>query len=131
MYELIDKLVQDHKTTLIFTNTRSATERVVHHLKEKFPKNYTEEIKENGITTKKSKIGAHHGSLSKHHRLYIENALREGKLKAVVCLEGNTKVLDSNGEWIKIKEIEKKTVQSINSELKINQNRVKNIFKTT
>src|SRR3989338_2670487 len=41
MYTLIDKLVQEHKTTLIFTNTRSATERVVHHLKEKFPKNYT------------------------------------------------------------------------------------------
>lgn len=72
MYELIDRLVQDHKTTLIFTNTRSATERVVDHLKEKFPKNYSENI------------GAHHGSLSKAHRLNIENALREGKLKAVV-----------------------------------------------
>jgi len=73
MYELIDNLIQDHKTTLIFTNTRSATERVVHHLKEKFPKHYTENI------------GAHHGSLSKQHRLRMENALREGKLKAVVC----------------------------------------------
>ncbi len=73
MYELIDKLIQDHKTTLIFTNTRSATERVVHHLKEKFPKNYTENI------------GAHHGSLSKQHRLRIENSLRGGKLKCVVC----------------------------------------------
>jgi len=73
MYELIDDLIQKHKTTLIFTNTRSATERVVHHLKEKFPKNYTENI------------GAHHGSLSKKHRLDIETRLREGKLKAVVC----------------------------------------------
>jgi ATP-dependent Lhr-like helicase len=73
MYELIHKLVQEHKTTLIFTNTRSATERVVHYLKEKFPKNYTENI------------GAHHGSLSKHHRVRIENSLREGKLKVVVC----------------------------------------------
>ncbi len=73
MYSLIDKLIQDHKTTLIFTNTRSATERVVHHLKEKFPKNYTENI------------GAHHGSLSKTHRYNIEKRLREGKLKAVVC----------------------------------------------
>jgi len=73
MYSLIDKLIQDHRTTLIFTNTRSATERVVHHLKEKFPKNYTENI------------GAHHGSLSKRHRLDIENRLREGKLKVVVC----------------------------------------------
>lgn len=73
MYQLIDKLVQDHRTTLIFTNTRSATERVVHHLKERFPKNYTENI------------GAHHGSLSKSLRLKIENSLREGKLKVVVC----------------------------------------------
>ncbi|MEM4245430.1 MAG: ATP-dependent helicase [Candidatus Nanoarchaeia archaeon] len=72
MYKLMDDLIQQHKTTLIFTNTRSATERVVHHLKEKFPKNYTENI------------GAHHGSLSKEHRKDIESKLREGKLKVVV-----------------------------------------------
>ena len=72
MYELIDKLIQEHKTTLIFTNTRAATERVVNYLKEKFPKNYAENI------------GAHHGSLSKEHRHRIENSLREGKLKVVV-----------------------------------------------
>jgi len=73
MYDLINKLIQDHKTTLIFTNTRSATERVVHYLKDKFPKNYTENI------------GAHHGSLSKAHRLDMETRMREGKLKAIVC----------------------------------------------
>ena len=73
MYNLIDKLIQQHKTTLIFTNTRSATERVVHHLKERFPKNYSENI------------GAHHGSLSKELRHTIEQRLRDGKLKAVVC----------------------------------------------
>jgi len=72
-YTLIDKLIQEHKTTLIFTNTRSGTERVVHHLKTKFPKNYPENI------------GAHHGSLSKSHRTEIENKLRKGELKAVVC----------------------------------------------
>jgi len=44
MYNLIDDLIQKHRTTLIFTNTRSATERVVDHLKDKFPKNYTENI---------------------------------------------------------------------------------------
>ncbi len=71
MYELIDKLVQEHKTTLIFTNTRAATERVVNHLKERFPKNYSENI------------GAHHGSLSKEHRHKIESSLREGKIKIV------------------------------------------------
>src|SRR3989344_1244182 len=73
MYDLIDNLIQEHKTTLVFTNTRSATERVVHHLKERFPKKYTENI------------GAHHGSLSKEHRLDMETRMREGKLKAIVC----------------------------------------------
>ncbi len=72
MYELLDELIQKHKTTLIFTNTRSATERVVHHLKDKFPKNYAENI------------GAHHGSLSKELRLDLEERMREGKLKVVV-----------------------------------------------
>ncbi|MBI2668083.1 ATP-dependent helicase [Candidatus Woesearchaeota archaeon] len=72
MYKLLDKLIQEHKTTLIFTNTRSGTERVVHYLKEKFPKNYTENI------------GAHHGSLSKDHRLRLEERLRKGELKVVV-----------------------------------------------
>lgn len=73
MYELMHSLIQEHKTTLIFTNTRSATERVVHNLKEKFPKDYLENI------------GAHHGSLSKSHRHNLENMLREGKIKVVVC----------------------------------------------
>ena len=80
MYSLIDELIQEHKTTLIFTNTRAATERVVHHLKEKFPKNYTE----TGEDENKG-IGAHHGSLSKTLRHNIEKRLREGRLKAVVC----------------------------------------------
>ncbi|MEK6827852.1 MAG: ATP-dependent helicase, partial [Nanoarchaeota archaeon] len=72
MYNLIDDLIQSHRTTLIFTNTRSATERVVHHLKEKFPKKYAENI------------GAHHGSLSKNLRHNIENRLRKGELKVIV-----------------------------------------------
>ena len=72
MYTLIDDLIQSHRTTLIFTNTRSATERVVHHLKEKFPKNYTENI------------GAHHGSMSKTSRFSIESRLRKGDLKVIV-----------------------------------------------
>ncbi len=72
LYYLIDELVQEHKTTVIFTNTRSATERVVHHLKERFPSKYLENI------------GAHHSSLSRQHRFDIEKRLREGKLKVVV-----------------------------------------------
>ena len=72
MYGLLDKLIQGHKTTVIFTNTRAATERVISHLKEMFPENYIENI------------GAHHSSLSKEHRFDIEKRLREGKLKVVV-----------------------------------------------
>ncbi len=73
MYRELDQLIQEHKTTLLFTNTRSATERVVDHLKNKFPKNYSDNI------------GAHHGSLSKAHRQIIEDRLRKGELKVVVC----------------------------------------------
>lgn len=74
MYDLVHKLIQEHKTTLIFTNTRSATERVVHTLKEKFPKYYNS-----------NNIGAHHSSLSKEHRLWVEESLRKNKMKCVVC----------------------------------------------
>ncbi|RJQ15817.1 ATP-dependent helicase [Candidatus Woesearchaeota archaeon] len=82
MYKLLDKLIQEHRTTLIFTNTRSATERVVHHLKDKFPQNYVKFNEE--AEGEKSFIGAHHGSLSREHRLDIETKLKQGKLKAVV-----------------------------------------------
>ncbi|HPD81780.1 MAG TPA: ATP-dependent helicase [Candidatus Pacearchaeota archaeon] len=74
MYNLIHDLVKEHKTTLIFTNTRSATERVVNYLKDKFPVEYTDE-----------NIAAHHSSLSKGHRFAIEENLRQGNLKVVVC----------------------------------------------
>ncbi len=73
LYRKLDELIQKHKTTLVFTNTRSATERVVNHLKEKFPGRY------------EGKIGAHHSSVSRAKRLSIENRLKKGELKAVVC----------------------------------------------
>lgn len=75
LYSSIDELIQNHKTTLIFTNTRSATERVINHLKEMFPGRY-EAMEET--------IGAHHSSLSKALRHSVEQRLREGKLKCVV-----------------------------------------------
>lgn len=74
MYDLISELIKEHKTTLIFTNTRSATERVVNYLKERFPTEYGDD-----------NIAAHHSSLSKTHRFDIEERLRQGKLKVVVC----------------------------------------------
>jgi len=74
MYILLHELVQTHRTTLIFTNTRSATERIVHNLKERYPTIYGDD-----------NIGAHHSSLSKKMRRSIENRLREGELKCIVC----------------------------------------------
>src|SRR3989344_2220344 len=74
LYSLLDALLQSHKTTLIFTNTRSATERIVNHLKDKFPTSYGDD-----------NIAAHHSSLSRTHRFDIEERLRQGKLKVVVC----------------------------------------------
>jgi ATP-dependent Lhr-like helicase len=72
LYNMLDKLIQEHRTTLIFTNTRSATERVINHLKERFPTRYLDGI------------GAHHSSLSKELRFNIEERLRKGELKVVV-----------------------------------------------
>jgi len=73
MYSLLDDLILQHKTTLIFTNTRSGTESMVFNLKRRFPVNYHGE-----------NIMAHHSSLSKEIRLETENNLKEGKLKVVV-----------------------------------------------
>ena len=73
LYNLVHKLIKEHKTTLIFTNTRSATERVVDYLKTKFPKFYG------------GNIAAHHGSLGKQLRQQTEDQLRKGELRAVVC----------------------------------------------
>jgi len=74
MYNMMDSMIQKHKTTLIFTNTRSATERIVNYLKEKYPTQYGDD-----------NIAAHHSSLSKSHRYDIEERLRNGELKVVVC----------------------------------------------
>ncbi|MFT4310786.1 MAG: ATP-dependent helicase [Candidatus Woesearchaeota archaeon] len=83
-YAMIHELIQQHKTTLIFTNTRAGTERVVHTLKKKYPTAYYE-LGEHPPVTISSLIGAHHGSLSREHRYSIEQKLRDGKLKCVVC----------------------------------------------
>ena len=72
LYHLLDSLIQEHKTTLIFTNTRAATERIIHYLDLHFPGKYQGEI------------GAHHSSMSKEQRFIIEDRLRKGELKVVV-----------------------------------------------
>jgi len=72
LYRILDELIWNHKTTLIFTNTRAATERIIHFLDLHFPGKYA------GL------IGAHHSSMSKEKRFEIENKLRNGELKVVV-----------------------------------------------
>ncbi|AIG99165.1 Lhr-like helicase [Archaeoglobus fulgidus DSM 8774] len=69
LYDLLAEYVKSSKTTLIFTNTRSATERVVYHLKKRL---------------KDFPIKAHHSSLSKEVRLEVENELKNGELRCVV-----------------------------------------------
>jgi ATP-dependent Lhr-like helicase len=71
-YQMIDELVDKSKTLLIFTNTRNATERIIHHLQINFPGKY------------EGFIGAHHSSMSKEKRFEIEERLRKGELKVVV-----------------------------------------------
>ena len=72
-YALIDDLAMEHKTTLIFTNTRSATERYVYNLKKLYGEHFNS-----------SNIMAHHSSLSKESRLQTEEKLKKGELKVVV-----------------------------------------------
>ncbi len=68
MYALLSDLIEEHRTTLIFTNTRSGTEHVSFKLKERGVEN----------------LEAHHGSLSKVTRLDVEEKLKQGLLKAAV-----------------------------------------------
>lgn len=73
LYEMLHDLISKHKTTLIFTNTRSGTESVVFNLKKRFPDHYNQ-----------TNIMAHHSSLSRELRLETEDKLKDGELKVVV-----------------------------------------------
>ncbi len=68
MYDMLNGMIGEHRTTLVFTNTRSGAESVVYKLKER------------GLED----IGTHHGSLSRETRMDVEGSLRNGLLKAVV-----------------------------------------------
>ena len=75
IYRLLVDLVKKHRTTLVFTNTRSATERVVYKLRKIFG--------EEGLFDADT-VEAHHSSLSRHVRLEVEEKLKRGDLKVVV-----------------------------------------------
>ncbi len=72
LYNMLDEVIQKYRTTLIFTNTRNATERIVHNMNDQFPGKYL------GL------IGAHHSSMAKSLRYEIEDRLRKGELRVVV-----------------------------------------------
>ena len=69
-YNRLTRLITEHKTTLIFVNTRRMAERVARHLSDR--------LGEDAVT-------AHHGSLSKEKRLDAESRLKNGRLKALVA----------------------------------------------
>ncbi|SEW09243.1 ATP-dependent helicase [Natrinema salifodinae] len=70
-YRMLHEHIQEHTNTLVFTNTRSGAERVLHNLRERFDA-YDE-----------ANSGCHHGSLSKDVRQDIEGRLKDGDLDVV------------------------------------------------
>jgi ATP-dependent Lhr-like helicase len=70
VYDRLTRLIEAHRTTLIFVNTRRLAERVTRQLSDR--------LGEDQVT-------AHHGSLAKEARLDAEQRLKAGRLKALVA----------------------------------------------
>jgi ATP-dependent Lhr-like helicase len=70
IYDRIAELSKQHRSTLIFVNTRRLAERVALHLGERLGK---------------EAVAAHHGSLSRKLRLAAEKKLKEGEIRALVA----------------------------------------------
>jgi len=70
-YGQLHELIQENTNTLVFTNTRSGAERVLHELRERYA-SYDEE-----------NSGCHHGSLSKEKRRSVEQRLKDGTMDVV------------------------------------------------
>ena len=70
VYRRLAELIETHRTTLVFVNTRRMAERVTHHL--------SELLGADAVTS-------HHGSLSAKLRLDAEDRLKRGELKALVA----------------------------------------------
>ena len=70
VYDRLAELIAQHRTTLIFVNTRRMAERATRELSERVgPEN----------------IAAHHGSLAKERRFDAEQRLKAGALKVLVA----------------------------------------------
>jgi ATP-dependent helicase Lhr and Lhr-like helicase len=70
IYGRIAELVRQHRSTLVFVNTRRLAERVAHHL---------------GEILGEDAVAAHHGSLARKLRLAAERKLKAGELKVLVA----------------------------------------------
>ena len=70
VYNRLAELVQAHRTTLIFVNTRRMAERAARHLGERLGK---------------EAVAAHHGSLARELRLDAEQRLKAGALRVLVA----------------------------------------------
>jgi ATP-dependent Lhr-like helicase len=70
IYDRMGQLIQEHRTTLVFVNTRKMAERIARQL--------TTLLGEDEVT-------CHHGSLSKERRLDAEQRLKAGSLRALVA----------------------------------------------
>lgn len=70
IYDRLAALATEHRSTLIFVNTRRLAERLAHHLAERLGK---------------EAVAAHHGSLSRKLRLVAEKKLKSGELRALVA----------------------------------------------
>jgi ATP-dependent Lhr-like helicase len=70
VYDRLAQLIREHKTTLVFVNTRRLAERVARHLGERIGD---------------ENIAAHHGSLAREQRLAAEQRLKAGELSALVA----------------------------------------------
>ena len=70
VYERLAELAREHRTTLIFVNTRRLAERLSRHLSERLGK---------------QAVAAHHGSLAKEFRLDAEQRLKRGELQVLIA----------------------------------------------
>jgi ATP-dependent Lhr-like helicase len=69
-YDRLAQLIEGHRTTLVFVNTRRMVERATRQLSERLGEEH---------------VAAHHGSLAKEQRLDAEQRLKRGALKALVA----------------------------------------------
>jgi ATP-dependent helicase Lhr and Lhr-like helicase len=70
IYKRIGELVCQHRSTLVFVNTRRLAERVAHNLRR---------------VLGDEAVASHHGSLSRQRRLAVETKLKGGELRALVA----------------------------------------------